>query len=130
MLAFHWILVQDHLEEGGRSAPLNDTGDLLAVLKATSFLVAPWAVGFAVWALGLYCLWHSRLRPAVLMAAIPLTSLVFDRPYWGWLAMPLCIVGIGRVLGRGTTRAASPTSPEQPHPEATAEPGAAPTAPP
>lgn len=119
-LGVHWALARSHLEPGGHSAPLLGTGDIQAVAHMTAFLVVPDLVGLLVWAAGLVCLWRTDLRPAIGLAALPVVGLVADRPYWGWLAMPLCLVGIGRYLdGFTTAGAASSTSPSPPDRAAT-----------
>lgn len=95
LLAGHWVAAADHLDPDGSSARLLGTGSVQAVAWMTSFLVLPDAVGLAVWAVGLWLLWRSALRPTVALAAIPLLGLLVNRPYWGFLAMPLCIVALG-----------------------------------
>lgn len=109
-LALHWWLAASYLDPDGRSAALLGTGGLGAVAGMTSFLVWPVPVGVAVWAVGTVLLWRSALRPAVALAALPLTGLVVDRPYWGFLVVPLCITALGG-LGPWPGRAPSPTPP-------------------
>lgn len=95
LLVGHWILVADHLDPDGGSAPLMGTGSLDAILLMTSFLVLPEALGLLLWGVGLVLLWRSALRPTVLLVAIPFLGVVVNRPYWGFLAMPLCVASLG-----------------------------------
>lgn len=95
LLAGHWILVADHLDPEGGSARLLGTGSLQAITWMTSFLVLPDLVGLVLWLVGLVLLWRSALRPTVLLVAIPFLGLLVNRPYWGFLAMPLCVAALG-----------------------------------
>jgi hypothetical protein len=100
ILALHWRLAADFLDPEGRSAALLGTGSIPAVGWMTSFLVLPDALGVVLWAVGLALLWRSQLRPAVPLALMPLTGLLVNRPYWGFLAMPLCVLALGGLPGR------------------------------
>lgn len=95
LLGAHWYLAADHLDPEGASAPLLGTGSLQAIAMMTSFLVLPEVLGLVLWATGLALLWRSALRPTVLLVAIPVLGLVVNRPYWGWMAMPLCVTALG-----------------------------------
>lgn len=95
VLALHWSIAQDYLDPAGRSARLAGTGSLGAVADMTSFIAIPPVLGLAVWGAGLVLLWRSELRPAVLLASMPVLGIFVDRPYWGFLAMPLCITALG-----------------------------------
>jgi hypothetical protein len=95
LLAVHWALVADHLDPDGASARLLGTGSVRAISWMTSFLVLPDVLGPVLWVVGLVLLWRSALRPTVLLASIPLLGLVVNRPYWGFLAMPLCVASLG-----------------------------------
>ena len=95
LLAGHWVLVADHLDPDGGSAPLMGTGSFGAITWMTSFLVLPDLVGLLLWVVGMVLLWRSALRPTVLLVCIPLLGLVVNRPYWGFLAMPLCVASLG-----------------------------------
>lgn len=94
-LGLHWLAASGHLIEDGSSATLGGTGGLSAVAWMTSFLVMPDLLGLVLWVAGCVALWRSPLRPAIAQALIPLSGLLVNRPYWGFLAMPLCIVSLG-----------------------------------
>jgi hypothetical protein len=109
LLAGHWIAVADHLDPDGGSAALLGTGSVEAVVWMTSFLVLPDLLGLALWAVGLWLLWRSALRPTIALAAIPVLGLLVNRPYWGFLAMPLCVVALGGLPGVEVMRAPAGT---------------------
>jgi hypothetical protein len=111
LLAVHWGVAAGYLDPDGASAPLLGTGSLEAVVWMTSFLVLPDLVGLALWCAGLLLLWRSALRPTVALALMPLFGLVVNRPYWGFLAMPLCVVALGGLPPVAIIRAPAGTPP-------------------
>jgi hypothetical protein len=121
VLGLHWWAASSHLYAEGNSAALAGTGSAVAVISMTSYLVLPDWLGLAVWCAGLVLLWRSELRPAVLIALTPLFGLVVNRPYWGFLAMPLCITALGG-LPPWPGHAASRTPNPRPRSEATRAP--------
>jgi hypothetical protein len=121
-LAFHWHVASGYLDPDGGSARLLWTGGLDAVAYMTSFLVVPELVGLALWALGAVLLWRSALRPALALALLPLTGMVVNRPYWGFLVMPLCVTALGGLPPWRPARAPSRTPQSPPRQAATTAP--------
>lgn len=129
VLALHWYWAEPYLDPEGRSATLAGTGGFRAVAAMTSILGFSTTlsslsdvVGLAVWMIGLVLLWRSALRPALPLALIPLLGLVVNRPYWGFLAMPLCLTALGGLPPWPGGRAPWRTPPPQPRQEATTGP--------
>jgi hypothetical protein len=104
ILALHWSIAARYLDPEGRSAALLGTGSVDAVAYMTSFLVLPDALGVVLWAVGVALLWRSQLWPTVPLALMPLTGLLVNRPYWGFLAMPLCVLALGGLPEREPRR--------------------------
>lgn len=102
MLVLHWRWAQPYLDPAGQSAPLAGTGGFEAVAAMPSILgfsktltELSDVVGLIIWMIGLALLWRSALRPALPLALIPVLGFAVNRPYWGFLAMPLCIAALG-----------------------------------
>jgi hypothetical protein len=94
-LGLHWFWSIDHLADEGNEAAIIGTGSSGAVISMTHFIVLPAVVGLLLWVVGLVLLWRSALRGAVGLAAMPALGFLVDRPYWGFLAMPLCVLALG-----------------------------------
>lgn len=131
-LGLHWWWTTDYLADEGNEAALVGTGNIQAVATMTSFLVVPELVGLLLWGIGIVLLWKSALRGAVGLAAMPLTGFLVDRPYWGLLAMPLCLLALGGLDPWPGVRSdgASPTSPPPRDPATTTAPSGPPSTPP
>lgn len=94
-LVVHAALAAPHLHDEGHEAALLGSGDPAFVTNMTRLFGLPGLVGLGVWVAGLVLLWRSQLRPALPLALIPLSGFVVGRPYWGALAMPLCLAALG-----------------------------------
>lgn len=129
VLVLHWRWAQPYLDPEGRSASLIGTGGLEAVAAMTSILgfsttlsALSDVVGLGVWSVGVVLLWRSALRPALPLALIPALGLAVNRPYWGFLAMPLCITALGGLPPWPDHRATWRTRPLRRRPAATTAP--------
>ena len=83
----------------------------LARPHTVSFFLQNWYLFLAAAVSGLLLLWRSALRPTVALALMPLFGLVVNRPYWGFLAMPLCVVALGGLPPVAIIRAPAGTPP-------------------
>lgn len=143
-LALHWYLASDWLADEGNEAAVVGSGGLDAIARMTGLhlLGAPGGhldaaldvntstlmngLGAVLWAVGVVLLWRSALRPALGVALVPLLGVLADRAYWGFLAMPVCLLALGGLPGYPVTPepagAASRTPPWRRGREATTAP--------
>lgn len=110
--AAHVAVAGRYVVEPGNDADLLGTGDAGAVADMTGFLVFQEPVlGLLAWFAGLAAVVAFRLWPLLPLALLPLAGVVVDRPYWGWLFMPVlvaCLPGVHRPAGPATATGGAP----------------------
>jgi hypothetical protein len=109
-VAWHVANVTPFLEPSGDEAPLIGTGNLVAVV----IMAGPHTgLGFLI---AVYVLITRRFHPlwwlcAPVIALIPLSGLIVERGYWGYLVLPLavCLLGVPATAPLPAPRRPEPT---------------------